>query len=139
MFVLIGTLIACNEDDTKNIDNPGTADVNAKDSASYTSIEWLDSTFSDLCKVKKGQKVEIIYNFRNSGDKPLLVQRVQPGCGCTVAEFTKEPIAPGETGKIRGEFDSKTQPAGEHRKNIDVLANTKQYPITLSFRVEVVE
>ena len=110
------------------------------DTASYTTIEWLDSTFQDKGKVVKGQDVEIVYNFRNKGDKPLIIINAAPQCGCTVTDIPKEPIAPGEVGKIRAKFSSKNQMPGEHRKSIALTANTKPNSLTdLSFRVEVTE
>ena len=110
------------------------------DTSNYTTIEWLDSTFLDKGKVVKGQDVEIVYNFRNSGDKPLIVANAAPQCGCTVTDIPKEPIAPGEVGKVRAKFSSKNQMVGEHRKSIAFTANTKPSGTTdLSFRVEVTE
>jgi hypothetical protein len=110
------------------------------DTANYTTIEWLDSTYQDKGKVVKGQDVEIVYNFRNNGDKPLIIVNAAPQCGCTVTDIPKEPIAPGEVGKIRAKFSSKSQMPGEHRKSIALTANTKPTGITdLSFRVEVTE
>ena len=121
-----------------------TATVSAKtpmaDTANYTTIEWLDSTFLDKGKVVKGQEVEILYNFRNSGDKPLIIVNAAPQCGCTVTDIPKEPIRPGEVGKIRAKFNSKSQMVGEHRKSIALTTNTKPSSTTdLSFRVEVTE
>jgi hypothetical protein len=139
-------LTACHHvDKTLGIgDSDSTAVSNKKstmaDTANYTTIEWLDSTYLDKGKVVKGQDVEIVYNFRNTGDKPLIIVNAAPQCGCTVTDIPKEPIAPGEVGKIRAKFSSKNQMAGEHRKSIALTANTKPTAVTdLSFRVEVTE
>jgi len=49
---------------------------------------------------------------------------VRPGCGCTVADYTKAAIPPGGTGEINAEFDSNHGTTGEVRKSISVQTNT---------------
>ncbi|MEI9807905.1 MAG: hypothetical protein WDO16_08570 [Bacteroidota bacterium] len=39
-----------------------------KDSANYTTIEWLDPVVQDHGKIKEGQVVEITYRFKNTGN-----------------------------------------------------------------------
>lgn len=111
-----------------------------KDSANFTTVEWIDSTFHDVGDVKKGQIVEIPYVVKNTGNKPLIISSVSPGCGCTVAEKPERPIMPGKEEKIVAKFNSEAQPTGEHSKNVIVVANTK--PTTqhaLIFKVNVTE
>jgi len=108
-----------------------------KDSSNYTTIQWLDSTFRDFGKVKQGDVLEVSYHFKNTGNKPLIISKVEPGCGCTVAETPKEPIAPGESGEIKGTFDSNGK-AGSQHKSMFVTANTKgKQDHELVFDVEV--
>lgn len=95
----------------------------AKDTASFTTIEWLDSV-ADFGTVDEGKKVEVKFRFRNSGDKPLLLTHVQAGCGCTTPDYTKEPVAPGKEGFVTGIFNSQNQ-MGEVHKKIMVQSNTK--------------
>ncbi len=135
-------LAACNQSDAgSSTDGDVNAATNAlADTTNYTAIQWLDSTFQDLGKVKKGQVVEISWRFKNAGEKPLIIQSVRPGCGCTVADKPEAPLAPGEEGIIKGKFDSNNQSSGEHRKFISVDANTTGTPYhQLTFRVEVAE
>lgn len=112
----------------------------ATDTANFTAIQWLDSTYRDLGKVKQGQEAEVSWRLKNAGDKSLVIAQVTPGCGCTVAEKPEEPIMPGGESVIKGKFNSSGQHAGEHRKQLSVVANTKattQHQLT--FRVEVTE
>ena len=112
----------------------------ARDSANFTSIEWLDSTFKDLGKVKEGQVVEVSYRFKNAGNKNLVIANVSASCGCTVPEKPEKPFASGEEGVIKAKFDSKGRPKGETRKEVFVTANTKpENSIQLSFKVEITE
>ena len=107
------------------------------DTANFTTIQWLDSTFTDLGKVKEGKVVEVSYRFKNTGDKPLVIVNVTASCGCTVPEKPEEPIAPGAEGVIKAKFDSQGR-KGVNDKHISVDANTKpSRSHELSFRVEV--
>ena len=115
-------------------------DKATKDSSNFTTIQWLDSTYKDLGKVKEGQIVEVSYRFKNSGDKNLVIANVTASCGCTVPEKPEKPFAPGKEGVIRAKFDSKGKPKGEARKEVFVNANTKpENLIPLSFRVEITD
>ena len=115
-------------------------DQAAKDSANFTTIEWLDSTVKDLGKIKEGQVVEVSYRFKNTGDKPLIIAVVTASCGCTVPEKPEKPIAPGQEDVIKAKFDSKGRPKGEARKDVFVTANTKpESSMQLSFKVEITE
>lgn len=106
------------------------------DASQLTTIQWIDSV-KNLGKINEGQKVEVVFRFKNAGDKPLVIQSVTPGCGCTVADYPKEPIAPGKEAEITGSFDSKGR-EGLQTKEITVRANTKNSEYhTLRFQVEV--
>lgn len=109
-----------------------------EDTANYTAIQWIDSTYQDIGKVKKGQVAEVTWRLKNVGDKPLVIAQVVPGCGCTVADKPEEPIMPGAESVIRAKFNSSGQHEGEHRKYVTVTANTKNSTnYQLQFRVEV--
>ena len=108
-----------------------------KDTANFTTIEWLDSTFRDLGKIKEGQVLEITYRFRNSGSKNLIITNVYASCGCTVPEKPEKPYAPGEEGVIKAKFDSRGRPKGEARKAVFVDANTAPAQHQLNFKVEI--
>ena len=94
-----------------------------KDSSQYTKITWLDSTTRDFGSIQEGQKLEVAYRFLNSGNKPLIIARVQPSCGCTVAEQPDKPIMPGKEGVIKASFNSEGR-IGINHKKIYVIANT---------------
>ncbi len=144
-FVVIvsASLVACNTADKKAGEGPALTQEDkskaSRDSANYTEIQWLDSSFVDLGKVKEGQVVEVKYRFKNSGTKNLIIANVSASCGCTVPEKPEKPYAPGEEGVIRAKFDSKGRPHGEARKSVYVEANTPTRNYELSFRVEITD
>jgi len=95
-----------------------------KDSSLFTTITWLDSTNRNFGTIPEGRKLDVTYRFINSGAKPLIIERVQPSCGCTVAEQPEEPILPGKEGVIKASFSSEGR-VGVNNKSILVFANTR--------------
>lgn len=105
------------------------------DSSKLTTVLWIDSA-KDMGTVTEGELVKISYRFRNTGNKPLVIEKVQPACGCTVAEYPKEPIAPGKEGEIKAEFNSQGR-EGVQKKTVTVFANIPEKIYTLAFDVTV--
>jgi hypothetical protein len=93
------------------------------DSSRYTTIQWLDSV-RNFGTIPEGQKLEVAFRFKNTGTMPLVIVKVQPSCGCTVADQPTEPIAPGAEGQIKAIFNSKGH-AGVNHKTLFVTANTR--------------
>ena len=142
LILLAAGLFACESADkeTAKVLTQNERDNATKDSANFTSIQWLDSTYIDLGKVKEGQVVEVTYRFKNGGDKNLVIANVTASCGCTVPEKPEKPFSPGEEGMIKAKFDSKGRGKGETRKDVYVTANTNPENLTrLSFRVEITD
>ena len=136
LFLVTGFLWACTGNDPQAVNT----EKIMKDTANYTTIEWMDSASQSLGKVDQGAVVEIKWHFKNTGNKPLVVENVRPGCGCTGAEGPKEPIPPGKEGEITAKFDTKNYP-GEQHKEVYVTANnrnkTSETQDVLRFSVEV--
>jgi hypothetical protein len=136
------TIVACKTEDKKMKDSPLSPqqkEAAMKDSSNFTSILWLDSTTIDIGKVKRGATVEVSFRFKNSGNKPLIIEKVEPGCGCTATENVEGAIAPGGEDAIKVKFNSTNQGIGTHAKPVYVYVNTSSSPATLTFNVEVVE
>lgn len=108
-----------------------------EDTSNYTTIAWMDSTTQDLGAVMSGAQVDVVWRFRNTGNRPLVIEKASPSCGCTVPEIPKEPIAPGQEGRIRATFDSKGREGTQH-KSVLVTANTRPMQAhELVFNIEV--
>lgn len=76
----------------------------------------------DFGEIEEGKIVEYVFIFKNTGNYPLMLQDIRTTCGCTAPEWTKEPIAPNEQGKIIVRFNS-AHKAGQQRKVITVISN----------------
>lgn len=84
-------------------------------------ITFTNDSF-DFGDIKEGAVVKTKFEFKNTGNTPLIISQVITSCGCTAPEWPKEPIAPGATGVINVQFDSKHK-SGVQRKSITVLSN----------------
>ena len=88
-----------------------------------TTTMVFEQTDFDFGSVKEGEKVKHTYKFKNTGNEPLIISTAKGSCGCTVPKWPSEPIAPGGSGQIDVEFDSKGKP-GKQAKRVTVTANT---------------
>ena len=98
--------------------------IKLDDTTNLTTIKWIDSTHHDVGTIKQGEQIEIPFHFKNTGDKPLVIEAAVPGCGCTGAEKPDEPVMPGKEGVIKAKFSSKGF-EGSQTKYVTVTANTK--------------
>lgn len=113
----------------------GDAAAPVKSNQPTTTVALSESNF-DFGNIKKGKKVDHVYEITNTGTNPLIISEVKPGCGCTAPDFTKDPIMPGKKGKITLSFDS-TNFDGAVNKYADVFANVDKAPIKLTFTANI--
>jgi hypothetical protein len=97
----------------------------------------FDKTDHDFGSIEQGKKVSYTYTFKNTGDAPLIIQSAQPTCGCTVSNYSKDPIPVGGSGFVTAEFDAKA--AGMQNKSVTVTANTFPKQTVLKFKALVNE
>ncbi|WP_234111227.1 MULTISPECIES: DUF1573 domain-containing protein [Chryseobacterium] len=88
--------------------------------ASAQTISF-EKTTVDYGTVKNGADGNRNFVVKNTGDKPLIISRVQPSCGCTVPEWSQDPIMPGKTGQIKVHYN--TTLTGHFTKSIEVYSN----------------
>jgi hypothetical protein len=108
IFALVALFAGCGDSDS---DNFGEA----------TTIET--ETVYDFGEAVEGEVIDVTFEVKNTGSIPLNIVDVKPACGCTVAEFTKEPITPGKTGSIKAQVNTKGF-RGPISKSVIMMANT---------------
>jgi len=79
----------------------------------------------DFGTIKQGDKVSTDFQFKNTGEADLIITSARGSCGCTVPDYPKTPIKPGETGNIKVSFDSKGK-QGKTSKTVTILCNTQE-------------
>ena len=83
-----------------------------------------DNTIDYGTVTKDGDSGIRTFEFKNTGDAPLIITNVQSSCGCTVPTKPTEPIMPGKTGKIDVKYNMNPGPI---RKTITVESNAVNY------------
>lgn len=102
-----------------------------------TPVLTFDSISHDFKKVREQDGMATtVFKFKNTGDAPLVINRVQASCGCTTPTWTKEPVLPGKTGAVTVAYNPMNRP-GAFIKSIAVFSNANTAPTLLTVKGEV--
>lgn len=88
-------------------------------------IEFSKETH-DYGTIKYGADGSCTFEFKNTGNEPLIISNAKGSCGCTVPEWPKEPIAPGAKGSIKVKYDTKRP--GAINKSVTITSNAVNEP-----------
>jgi len=107
--------------------------------APATSLKADDMAFKDAThdfgSVQEGPDATCQFTFKNNGKEPIIIQKAQPSCGCTVPSFSSDPVLPGATGTIDVAFHTKGK-ANAFTKTITVISNAGTKVLTIKGNVE---
>lgn len=136
-LVIILGLISC---ESKS-DNLSTSLVNNPNSAEGTNVSNVpaiefEKTEHDFGKILQGEQVSYTFKFKNVGNAPLIISSIEKTCGCTTPNYSKEPIKPGENGKITVTYDSKGH-KGFQNKRLVVKSNTNPSESIIRIKAQV--
>ncbi len=106
------------------------------DNYADTTIEF-DKLIHNFGQVQQGEIVGCYFKFTNTGENPLVINNVKPGCGCTTVNYPKKPILPGQKGEIEVRFDSRGF-SGNQYKVIRVDANIEKKSKELALTASVI-
>nr|BCX02013.1 MAG: hypothetical protein KatS3mg041_2059 [Bacteroidota bacterium] len=96
----------------------------------------VEKTTHNFGVVYEGEEPRYTFQIENVGTGPLRILAVQPSCGCTAPEWTREPIPPGGVGAVTLAFDSRGRP-GPFRKSAVVVTDGEPAQIVLFIEGEV--
>jgi hypothetical protein len=99
------------------------------------SFNWNQTIF-DFGKIKQNVPVSHQFKFTNNGGEPLVISSVQASCGCTVTEYSKDPVQPGSQGYVKATYNAAH--AGTFNKTVTINANTENAVVVLTIKGEVV-
>ena len=92
---------------------------------SGSKIEF-DKEIHDYGKIKHGGDPYCSFEFKNTGNEPLIISNAKGSCGCTVPTWPKEPIAPGASASIKVKYDTKRP--GPINKSVTITSNAVTNP-----------
>ncbi len=136
------TVVSCSSGSDKNnipgsvVSNPNSA--SGKNESSGLPVIAFEKDFHDFGKLMAGEKVTYSFKFKNTGKAMLIISTVTTSCGCTISDYPREPIKPGEGGSVDVSFDSEGK-HGIQNKTITVLSNTQPPTNQLRIQSTVVE
>lgn len=98
--------------------------VNAQNTGPSIAFETIVVDYGEIQKGSDGVRT---FTFTNTGNQPLVIDKVFSSCGCTIPKKPDAPIAPGEKGEIQVKYD--TNRVGPIRKTITVNSNASDTPV----------
>lgn len=130
------TLTSCNSDKQNNKEL-STSEVTIGNTDELPIIDFEEEAHN-FGKIVQGEKVSYDFKFTNVGKSNLVISNASASCGCTIADFPKEPIPPGKSGKITVEFNSEGK-SGYTEKTLTVVTNCEPNTKILKIMVDIVE
>jgi hypothetical protein len=106
------------------------------DKPSLAEIKF-DKDVHDYGNIKQGANGSYEFKFTNTGKEPLIIRNAEGSCGCTVPDWPKAPIKPGETATVKVTYD--TNRIGPINKTVRIFSNAKNEPektLTITGNVE---
>ena len=126
MFILVLLLASCANETERKVK---TEVVGALLEAEQRMIEEalipvikFESDSFDFGEMYQDETVTNEFKLRNIGDAPLLIRSAKGSCGCTVADWPREPVAPEENSIIKVTFSSEKR-KGKQNKTVSLVTN----------------
>lgn len=98
----------------------------------------FDKTEHDFGMINSGDKVDYSFNFKNTGKADLIITNAVGSCGCTIPEYPKEAIKPGESAKMKVSFNSAGK-HGQQQKTVTISTNTEKGTELLTIKASIKE
>lgn len=90
----------------------------------------------DFGRLTAGESITYSFRFTNTGNADLVIGSCQSTCGCTVADFPRHPIAPGQDGYIAISFKSAGK-SGYQYQEVTVASNAQPARTKLKITAQV--
>lgn len=138
LAVAIGLLsVSCkNNDASSKIDEANAEKIEQSSTATTgTPAIEFDKTEHDFGDIKGGESVETDFTVKNTGTADLVIINATASCGCTVPEYQKTPIKPGETSVVKVRFNGAG--SGSVSKTVTLTTNTEKGEELLTIKANV--
>lgn len=97
----------------------------------------FEETIVDYGTIEQGSEPYRTFTFANTGGAPLIIKNAKGSCGCTVPEWPRKPILPGESNEIKVRYD--TNRLGNFRKTVRLTTNAGEESVVLTIKGEVLK
>ncbi len=137
--LVLGLLISCGTKDNTEVNSDlveNSASSNGTQNSDKPEIKFDEEIF-DFGKISQGEKVSHAFYFKNVGGKSLVITSANGSCGCTIPEWPKEPIPPGQNAKINVIFNSEGK-SGYQEKSITIVTNCEPATRIIKIKTDIV-
>jgi hypothetical protein len=123
LVVLSVCILSCKEQrtDISTNDVMNTKSANGTTNADIPEIKFEEETH-DFGRITQGEKVTYNFKFKNTGGANLIISSASGSCGCTIPDYPKKPILPGEEANINVVFASEGK-SGIVEKSVTIVTN----------------
>ncbi len=141
LAISIFTLVSCDGNSRTEqlspdlVQNPATAS-SVKKEVKMAAIKFKIKEH-DFGSIVQGETIKKVYEFTNTGEIDLIISAAKGSCGCTVPQWPKRPIKPGQSDKIEVVFNSSGK-EGVLNKKVYITANTSPVTSVLVLKGEVI-
>lgn len=88
----------------------------------HIAFEQTECDFGDVSR--KGEDKRCLFHFTNDGTEPLVILSATTTCSCLKTEFSRKPVAVGESGEIKLILESKKVDKGVFRRIVQIRSNS---------------
>jgi len=111
------------------------APANTPAAANIDDVMKFEADVHDFGHLREGDAADYVFQFKNTGKEPLVIQRVQASCGCTTPDWSKDPVLPGKTGVVKASYATQGRP-NAFTKTLTVFTNQGNKVLTIKGDVE---
>lgn len=145
LLIAVMALAACGDnkqqpDDKKLpaslVSNPRSAEGMDTVAAAMKPVMVFKDTLHNFGTIHENEVVAYEFSFSNTGKSPLIISSASGSCGCTVADYPKEPVMPGQAATMKVTFNSAGK-QGHQEKTVTLQTNTLRSTHLLFIQAEV--
>lgn len=92
----------------------------------------FESTTVDYGTIEHNADPYRVFKFKNTGNAPLIISHAKGSCGCTVPEYSTDPVLPGKSGEIKVRYA--TNRIGVFQKTVTLTTNSVPSIIVLTIK-----
>lgn len=113
LFILLGCIVSA---------LPLRAEEQKEYKGAHLAFEQTEYDFGEVSR--RGNDKSCVFRFVNDGTEPLVVLSATTSCSCLKAEFSRKPVAVGESGEVRLTLESKKVEKGVLRRIVQIRSNS---------------
>ena len=129
----LSVVVSCRQNETRPTGD-GSGEIVPAD-GKYPAMTFTETEY-DFGDIASGAKVTHEFRFKNTGEANLIISNAYGSCGCTVPEYPKESIPPGESGEITVTFNSAGKHGRQH-KTVTLVTNSAKHKEQLQITANI--